>query len=252
MGKEYKQIIPYKKDDCRWSDNLRAQIFNQFKNNFKEEDWCCRLDADEIYIDNPRLFLAKIPRHYDIVFAAMFTYYFTEKDFERYIHDPSSYSDTIPVDQKCLYYRNNFAEIRFFRYHKNLTWPNESECLIGSDCRDWPTGLRGNAYPVRIWIKNYRYRSPEQIQKRINIRLKHITRGLFPQEMQYQWKELSANIEGSNDFSSWKSKVADSSKLNYDSQDNRYIVREELMLSSDNILVKQNIKTSWKNAFKNS
>ena len=142
------------------------------------------------------------------------------------------------------------SEIRFFRYKDSLTWPSESECLIGSDFKDWPTGLKGDAFATRIRLKNYRYRSPEQIQKRLDVRRKHTERGLFPQEMKYRWKELSANLAGSQDFWNWKSRVADSKQLDYDNQDGHYIIREELMPSMVGILEGYDIKITPKNFFR--
>lgn len=247
LSQDYKQVIPFKKDACRWSSALRGQMFNHYRDNFNQGDWCCRLDADEIYIDNPRLFLGKIPPRYGVACAAMFTYYFTDKDFETYSQDPSAYSDTISVEDKCRYYRTDLSEIRFFRYHQNLSWPDESECFLRSDYKDWPTGLQGDAFPTRIWLKNYRYRSPEQIQKRLDTRRALTDRNLFPQEMQYRWKDLTANIPGSDDFWNWRSRVADSSQLDYDAHDNKYVLREELMMDADRILMGYDIKVGYQN-----
>ncbi|MEM9804258.1 MAG: glycosyltransferase family 2 protein [Cyanobacteria bacterium P01_D01_bin.56] len=107
LSHQYGQIVPYKKDSCRWSSQLRGQIFNRYRDNFKPGDWCCRLDADEIYIDNPIDFLAKVPSQYQVVGAAMLTYYFSDRDYERYIQNPLSFSDDVPIEAKCRYYRNN-------------------------------------------------------------------------------------------------------------------------------------------------
>ncbi|NJM23986.1 MAG: hypothetical protein HC907_38120, partial [Richelia sp. SM1_7_0] len=219
---------------------------------FNEGDWLFRLDADEIYIDNPRIFLAKVPTKYEIVCAAMFTYYFTDKDLERYQQKPSLYEDDVPIEQKCRFYKNDSSEIRFFRYSKDLIWRDREECLIWSDYKDWPAGLKGDAYPVRIWLKNYRYRSPQQIQKRLDARRPLISRGLFPQEMQYQWIETDANTANDENFHwSWQGRVTEASKLDYDNHDNVFVVREDLMASMNQILVGYDIKTTPRNFIRN-
>lgn len=250
LAKRNEQIIPYKKDDLPWSDALRGMIFNQYRKNFNQGDWICRLDADEIYIDNPSLFLAKVPQKYEVVCAAMFTYYFTDIDLEKYDKNPDLYSDNVSVEDKIKYYRNDESEIRFFRYKEKLTWPEKQECLISSDYKDWPTGLKGDGFPIRIWLKNYRYRSPQQIQKRIDLRQKLTQKELFPQEMKYKWKEKMANIESINDFENWKSRIAKSSILNYDSGNLKYILNEDSMLDINENLAKYFIKINHSNFIK--
>lgn len=259
LSRSYQQIIPYKQDDCIFDDSLRGQIFNHYKMNFDDGDWLLRIDADEIYIDDPRIFLAKIPPQYEIVCAAMLTYYFTDKDLQRYKQNPLLYADYVPVEQKCRYYLNDHSEIRFFKYRKDLIWRERSDCLIWSDYKDWPNNLKGDAYPVRIWLKNYRYRSPQQIQKRIDTRRELTYRGLFPQEMQYRWKEmtngeqiLSSEIGNStashlkieDRFWCWESRIVDAAKLDYDAGDRKYILREDLMLDIDKILIGYGFKVT--------
>jgi glycosyltransferase involved in cell wall biosynthesis len=244
LSKTYNQIIPYKQDNCPFDDSLRSEIFNHYRTTFNQGDWCCRLDADEIYIDDPRIFFAKIPSTYEVVCAAIFTYYFTDKDLECYSQEPSLYADDVPVEKKGRYYLNNSSEIRFFRYRKDLIWRDKTECLIWSDYKDWPVNLRGDAYPVRIWLKNYRYRSPQQIQKRLDTRRDLTSRGLFPQEMPYQWKESTTDFASDNSLWSWQSRIVEASKLDYDAHDRRFILRENLMPDMNKILISYGIKAT--------
>lgn len=84
LAKQHMQIVPYKQDDVIYIMALRADIFNAFRSNAGPQDWWCRMDADEFYIDNPRIFLAKIPERFQTVYSASFNYYFTDKDLSLY------------------------------------------------------------------------------------------------------------------------------------------------------------------------
>ncbi|MGL9773266.1 MAG: glycosyltransferase family 2 protein [Sodalis sp. (in: enterobacteria)] len=80
-----------------FTDGLRSRAYNKFRQQAQEGDWWCRLDSDELYIDNPREFLAKVGKHYNIVQCASFQYYFTEKDAEEYQRHPERYRDRTRV-----------------------------------------------------------------------------------------------------------------------------------------------------------
>ncbi len=229
LSQNYKQIIPYKQDDCVFQDSLRQKVFNHYRERSKAGDWWCKVDADEIYIDDPRVFLAKIPKQYQNVWNASFQYYFSDRDLEHYNQDPSLYGDDVPVEKKCRYYLNNWSEARFFRYDEKLIWARH---------RAWP--YIGAVYPVRIWLKHYQYRSPQQIQRRIEVRLKARERGsiYFPHEAQSsRRKDFNSSTESSGDVPSivrsvhneWQERIVKASELNYDDYQRKYVLRPDLM-----------------------
>jgi glycosyltransferase involved in cell wall biosynthesis len=231
LSKDYEQIIPYKQDNRTYHNTMRSEVYHHYLSNSAEGDWWCRLDSDEIYIDDPRIFLAKVPQQYQAVWCASFQYYFTDKDLELFNRSPSRYADEIPVEQKCRYYINNWSEARFFKYDKQMTWDKRA---------NWP--YFGAIYPVRIWLKHYQYRSPQQIQKRINIRreaatnIKDNSNFIFLHELQAHWKVdglnssqpsmSTLNLQPGKD---WKARIVEAAQLNYDAGDRRYVVREDLM-----------------------
>lgn len=245
LAEKYEQIITYKKENCNFNDDLRRKIFNEFRGNSSEGDWWCRLDADEIYIDDPRVFLAKVPKEYAVVVSASFEYYFTDKDLDLYNENPDLYANDVPVSQKCRYYINNWTELRFIRYRKDLVW--------GEKDGGWPSAIwNAPIYPVRIWLKHYQYRSPQQIQKRLDTRRPAIlNNSSFCHEAQRNWQELvsdQANLVA--DFSkidiqdipdSWMERVVDASRLNYDAHDRRFVLREDLMPTIKNSKPKSSI-----------
>ncbi|MBD2363319.1 glycosyltransferase family 2 protein [Anabaena minutissima FACHB-250] len=225
LSQKHQQIIPYKQDDCTYHHGLSADLFHHYRANSSVGDWWCRLDADEIYIDNPRSFLGEIPGQYQAVWAASFQYFFTDKDLEIYSQQPSIYDDEIPVEQKCHYYLNNWSEARFFRYDQDLVWDKD---------QGWP--YFGAIYPFRIRLKHYQHRSPQQIQKRISIRLLARARGSqnFKHESQLMVGTHShsqgasmTNLQLSGD--EWQAKIKTAAKLDYDSNDGVYVLREDLM-----------------------
>ncbi len=230
LSKYYKQIIPYKQDNRTYHEGMRSEVFHHYLSNTAEGDWWCKLDADEIYIDDPRIFLAKIPQQYQAVWGASFQYYFTDKDLELFNQGASLYADDVPIEQKCRYYLNNWSEARFFRYDKKLVWDKNY---------GWP--YFGAIYPVRICLKHYQYRSPQQIQKRIDIRrelarkVKDKSDFTFTQETEAGWGVRGVNLsqsfaaQGCQAGEEWKARIVEASQLNYDADDGRYVVREDLM-----------------------
>jgi len=231
LAEKYPQIVLYKQDGKPFTDGLRAEIFNHFRDRSSEGDWWCRLDADEFYVDDPRTFLAKVPNEYKVVWSASLNYYFTDKDSELYRQQPSLYADDVPVEEKCRYYLNHWSEPRFFRDTKGLVWRDGG----------WPQAvLKWPVYGARILVKHFEYRSPEQIEKRLQTRRPAITGGEFLHEAIPRWAETLGSIRtdptrGLNRAArehasaTWEERVVDSSKLNYDAFDRRYVINEDLM-----------------------
>ncbi len=226
LAASHDNVIPYKQEALPYSQALRKHLFEVYRRDGARGDWWCLLDADEFFIDDPRTFLAAVPEPFDEVWSASFEYYFTDIDAARYEEDPGAYADDVPVGAKLRYYINNWSEPRFFRDTERLEW------LEGG----WPDRL-GPAYQKRIRLKHYQYRSPTQIQKRIDSRRAAFERGSFLHEMYPDWKRavldpLSAGFEGSrpaNAPRSWRERVIEASLLTEDRGDDEYVVREEAL-----------------------
>ena len=229
LSEKYPQIIPHKQDSRTFYNGMRGEVFDDFRSNSKSGDWWCRLDADEFYIDDPRTFLSEVPNQYQAVWAASFQYYFTDRDLECYERNPIAFSDEVPVEERCRYYLNDWSENRFFRYDRKLVWDKK---------RGWP--YFGAIYPKRIRLKHYQYRSPQQIQQRALARLQARARG--SSSFLHEAQALSSNEEAKSFSSSltteptasitdniWKKRIAKASELNFDYQNNVYLMREDLM-----------------------
>ncbi len=232
LAERHPQIVPYKREDTCFSDGLRADIFNEFRARCHPSDWWCRLDADEFYIDDPRIFLAKVPFKYDTVWTASFSYYFTDKDAELYRENPAKYSAT-PVQQRLRYYVNHWSEPRFIRHRDSIVWTREHG--------GWPESMsQALAYPVRIWVKHYAYRSPEQIERRLLSRRPAIESGKsFSHEAVANWSSAVASVRqtraGFANYSpklaarNWEERIVSASSLDFDNFDRRYNINENIM-----------------------
>lgn len=156
MAKINERIVPYKKEALPFRDNLRAKVFNKYKHHASNGDWWCfRLDSDEFYIDDPREFLSKIPNKYHVVAKASFDYRLTIEDVEEF-----DFQNKCPHDALQLKYYNPllYSEKRFFKHRNRLVWENEQSL---------PTHL-GILSPELIRQKHFQYRSPDQIQARLD------------------------------------------------------------------------------------
>jgi glycosyltransferase involved in cell wall biosynthesis len=239
LATQHQQIVPYKQDDVVFSSALRADIFNAFRSNADSQDWWCRLDADEFYIDDPRIFLAKIPDRFLTVYSASINYYFTDQDFILYKQDPEKFLRT-PVQERLRYYMNHWGEPRFFRHSDDIVWTRSQ------DYGGYPPQVLfggGPAYPVRIWLKHYQYRSPKQIEKRLLARRAAIeARNGFSHEARSDWHGAIIRLAGGHleteeqdrrrpdiEGVRWEDRIIPAGSLNYDEFDRRYVVNENLM-----------------------
>jgi hypothetical protein len=232
LADQYLQIVAYMQDDVLYTNGLRADIFNAFRSNAGPQDWWCALDADEFYIDDPRIFLAKLPANLQTVWSASLNYYFTDRDAISYRQDPVKFLQT-PIQQRLRYYCNNWGELRFFRHRDDIVW-NRTQGGFP------PIMFAAPACPIRIWLKHYQYRSPEQIERRLRTRLPAMKASTgFWHEVTPNWTAaIATKRDGPLDFkgwgvefavSHWEDRIVPAESLEYDALDRRYVLNESLM-----------------------
>lgn len=224
-------IVPWKVDDRPFNDGVRAEIFEHFRGACGPDDWWCRQDGDEFYVDDPRVFLRKVPEQYSVVWAASFSYYFSDQDAELYAKEPERYADDVPIESKIRYYMNHWSEPRFFRYRDDIDWTRGGGFppLVHSE----------PIYPVRIWLKHFPYRSPQQIEKRFLARNATLAGGEFMHEAIADWGQAVAAVRSTRalmertgvEFAArrWEDRIVPSSALDFDEHDRRLVVNEALM-----------------------
>ncbi len=213
LSKNNSAIIPFKYAKVPFRDELRGEIFNKYRHLAQDGDWWCRLDSDEIYIDDPKVFLKKVSKYHHVVWSASCQYYFTNKDVETYNKDPQCFL-SLPAEDRIKYYICNHSEARFFKHRTRLKWHNGS----------FPVNL-GIVSPFRIRLKHLQYRSPQQIQKRLETRKQAI-------------KEGYKVFEAYSSETSWTEKVVDSNDYNYDDNSGNYIVDEKMLPSFPDSMLK--------------
>ena len=179
LAKSNNRIVPWKQTDEVFSDGMRADVFNHFKDQVKEGDWwCIRLDADEFYPEDPTAFLSKLKPYYQVVCAKRIQYQLTEEDLNKL-----DFNGDIRLLLNGFRYfeKTAHSEIRFFKHRKRLTW-DRNEVL--------PRHI-GMVAPQRIIQKHYQYRSPKQLQERIVLRneLKKKHPSIFPHVFSSNWKD---------------------------------------------------------------
>jgi glycosyltransferase involved in cell wall biosynthesis len=232
LAEQYPEIVPHKQDDVLYTNGLRADIFNAFRSNAGPQDWWCALDADEFYIDDPRIFLSKVPDHLQTVWSASLNYYFTDRDVISYQQDPLKFLQT-PVQQRLQFYCSNWGELRFFRHSDDIVWTRTQGGFPS-------TMFTAPAYPVRIWLKHYQYRSPEQIERRLRTRSPAMKASTgFWHEVTPNWTAaIATKRDGPLDYkgwgpefatSRWEERIVPAESLNYDASDRRYVVDESLL-----------------------
>ena len=170
------KIIPVGIINKKYKESHRAIVYNLYKDLAKKGDWwCIKLDIDEIYYDNPRDFLRMVPDKNHVVYSDSFEYYLTKEDLEDYTYKGNFHDD---VEQIKYYFPTTWSELVFFRHVEAIKWSLDL---------DSPKFL-GVPHDKKIRLKHYKYRSPNQIEKRLQIRSE--IPGIWPHEKLNYIKEM--------------------------------------------------------------
>lgn len=147
-------VVPWKREDVPFHNELRARVFNAFRDEAREGDWWCyRLDVDEFYLEDPRAVLESVPKRYHTVCRESIDYTVTLEDVDEY-----EFTGDFAVDREHLHYMRPKMGIenRFFRHRDRAVWYEKGRSTVN-----------GIVFPKRIPIAHYRARSPQQVQRRI-------------------------------------------------------------------------------------
>ena len=180
LARENSRIIAWKQDGKVFSEGLRAEVFNEFRHLAEEGDWWLQLNADEFYDNDPHEFLGRVPSQHNFVWGITIEFYITQEDLQQ-IDFSLPFEAVRPM---LKYYNVTWSEPRAFRHRKGLVWSPEWA---------WPRHA-GLVATERLKFKHYPYRSPQQIQLRLDLRRAHRALGFKGSEhaSQMSWKEKIA------------------------------------------------------------
>jgi glycosyltransferase involved in cell wall biosynthesis len=135
-----------------YSETLRQRLMLEHRELYRPGDWLALIDADEFYEEDPRELIPIAEREgADSISTFQAEFQFTDRDLAAFdTEDP-----TQPIRARRRYYAIDWTEPRFFRYF--------------GDWQRWPR--RANPCSRRFLNRHYQYRTPEQIQRRIETRI---------------------------------------------------------------------------------
>lgn len=217
MAQADSRVVPFKQDPCPFDDALRGQIFAAYRHEAKVGDWWCRLDSDEFYVDDPRTFLGSVSPAHHVVWGLWLQYFLTSADLDRFAPEDETTPPEITPERFPRYYQAKGGEARFFRHRDGLVWKTGA----------WPEHL-GLIEPRRIRVKHLQYRSPAQIQRRLDTRRAAAAAG---------WQHFGHSTQ-----ESWRDKVGDPSKLLLDSGDEQYTIPDHELTA--------HLEPTWQRAMK--
>jgi hypothetical protein len=212
FARDHPQVVLAGRNFEVYRNSMVADVANRFLANAGGGDWWCRLDADEIYAEDPRGFLRGLGNRVHAVEAVIVNYYFTEIELAAYDADPTSYlAEWTP--SRPRHYLSNWSELRFVRHQPGVLWDDR-----------WPRGIWDlRPAPQRILMRHYEYRSPPQIQRRIYNRVARTEPASFSHEKMKRWVPLGLEdgdlafpgLDGT-DHDLWRSRVVRSAALSRD------------------------------------
>ncbi len=151
-------VVPYERYEGPYSNALRERVFNAFRDEAEEGDWwCVKADVDEFYLEDPRGFLAGVPSEYGRVRKKSIEYCISEEQSRS-----ERFSGDFAQDRHLLRFVKPLAhlETRFYRHRPELVWHAGRRDPEGGD----------PPWPQPILCAHYQFRSPQQMQKRFEIR----------------------------------------------------------------------------------
>jgi glycosyltransferase involved in cell wall biosynthesis len=199
LARQNKTIVPFERTVLPYGDWLRARVFNEMHGKLSEEDWWLILDADEFFVEDPRLAIdVAVKQRADIVTAWQIQFYFTELDLETW--EQGRDRRETPISRRRRHYQINWQESRLFRNQPRRQWDTRTSIKV-------PDGLSRTS-SHRPFNRHYQFRDPEQMKKRLALRYGH---PLFPHVQAAEWREEirdSRRLNCHRDDDTWRFSAA--------------------------------------------
>lgn len=176
-------ITPWKQYFGAYHNGLRAEVYNNYKHLSEPGDWWCfKLDADEFYYDDPRQMLSTLPKKDGLLAKKSLDYYLCQKDCEQ-----ANFIGDFEKDKCFIKHirKSCWAEPRFFKETGKIKW-------VSAPQNHYPSNS-GRLSKQYILVKHYQFRSPKQMQNRLDVRNSGEAKKLglaFRHVKQTNWQEL--------------------------------------------------------------
>jgi hypothetical protein len=154
-----------------YSEELRVRLLLEHAaTEASPGDWLAILDADEFYAEDPRPVIAAAEAaDADSVFTFQIEYFLTDSDVAALPNEDF----TIPVRERRRHYLIDWTEPRFFR------WFHPQQEVFSAR----------NPSPRRLLNRHYQYRTPKQIQRRIETR-SAARRATLDNPLGFRWPQI--------------------------------------------------------------
>jgi len=172
-------VIPFKQEMKPYSDGLRAEIFNKYRDELTDNDWWVIQDADEEYEQNPRDFIENQKGYFHHINGKKIDFCFDLSKIDLLHFAENFYKDYHLFNH---YTPEAWSEPRAIRHRTRLEWEEK---------KIWPSHM-GLVCADTIKIKHYPLRSPNQIKRRWKTRLDSLNNGgqFFSHWDKDDWREF--------------------------------------------------------------
>jgi hypothetical protein len=181
-AEEPDRFVRLRQFDEPFYDGIRAEIYNAYRHELGD-GWWMMLAPDEMMDRDPRPLLAEAAAAGDdAVICWMAQFVFTSRD--RRAWESGRIDPTAPITRRIRSYRVDWREPRFFRNDPEVVWEDPDLYLPRPD-GTWSVHRR------RGVLRHYQFRSPDQIQHRIDLRrgrFRHVTAQSWTEEVKAGWK----------------------------------------------------------------
>jgi len=163
LARQDSRIVLFRHEPVWFKNELRAVLFNRYRERAEPGDWFATLDADEFYHVAPPLFVQKHLRTWETeVCYQLYDFKLTKLESERLSSREAIVAErAIPIEFRRRHFIPlRYAEPRLFRYRPTMQWvPPKAPYNMGCIARE------------RIPIRHYSNRDPIQMETKYRLRL---------------------------------------------------------------------------------